>query len=228
MEPYWDTHNPYFIVKRLLDLTVALAVAAPAALLVGVGAFAMKRSSAGPAFFVQERPGYKGKAFRLYKLRTMIIETERNGQTLGDMQRTTKMGSLLRKLSIDELPQLWNILKGEMSFLGPRPLLPKYLPLYSTEQMRRHDVPPGISGWAQVNGRNAITWEEKFRCDVWYVDNVSLRVDLGILVLTIGSVVMRTGVNAGASETMGEFRGAQAAEGGQESAWEEHREGRPA
>lgn len=166
--------------KRILDILLACVLGIPALLLVGVCYVAIKGETRGPAFFVQERPGYKGRIFRILKLRTMIVETEREGRRLSDMERMTKAGKFVRALSLDELPQIWNILKGEMSFIGPRPLLPDYLSLYSEEQMRRHDVRPGISGWAQVNGRNEISWEHKFERDVWYVDHLSFALDLKI------------------------------------------------
>ena len=169
-------YNRY--IKRVFDLIFAIIIAVPSLFLVAVCYVAIKLESKGPAFFVQERPGYKGKIFKIYKLRTMRVETEIDGRKLTDMERMTKSGAIIRKLSLDELPQVLNILKGEMSFIGNRPLLVKYLELYSPEQMRRHDVRPGISGWAQVNGRNELTWEQKFECDVWYVDNVSFLLDL--------------------------------------------------
>ncbi len=142
----------------------------------------------------------------------MIVETERNGKPLSDMERMTKTGKIIRKCSFDELPQLLNVLKGEMSFIGPRPLLISYLPLYSKEQMRRHEVRPGISGWAQVNGRNELTWEQKFERDVWYVDHVSFRLDMKILYMTIRNVLNHSGINAGVGETMELFKGNQTVE----------------
>ena len=156
---------------------------------------------------MQERPGYKGKVFKIYKLRTMRVETVKDGKHLSDMERMTRSGRIIRMLSLDELPQILNILKGEMSFIGNRPLLVKYLPLYTPEQMRRHDVRPGISGWAQVNGRNEITWEQKFEKDVYYVDNVSFALDMKILFMTVKNVFARSGINAGVNETMQEFSG---------------------
>ncbi len=194
-------------IKRILDLILAIILSAPAFLIVVLCCIAIKIESKGPAFFVQERPGYKGKVFKIYKLRTMRVETVKDGKHLSDMERMTRSGRIIRMLSLDELPQILNILKGEMSFIGNRPLLVKYLPLYTPEQMRRHDVRPGISGWAQVNGRNEITWEQKFEKDVYYVDNVSFALDMKILFMTVKNVFARSGINAGVNETMQEFSG---------------------
>ena len=167
-----------------------------------------------PVIFSQQRPGKGGKIFRLYKFRTMTDERDEAGELLPDEQRLTRFGRLLRSTSLDELPELWNILKGDMSLVGPRPLLVKYLPLYSPEQARRHDVLPGLTGWAQVNGRNAITWEEKFRLDVWYVDHVSLVTDVKVLFLTVKKVFCREGISAAGEATMGEFRGCEVKQDG--------------
>lgn len=198
------SHKPgltsYYIVKRALDCIASLILLVPASILVSICYFGIKLETQGPAFFVQERPGYKGKLFKIYKLRTMIVETHRDGKPLADMERITKAGAIIRKFSIDELPQLLNVLLGQMSFIGPRPLLKEYLPLYTPEQMRRHDVLPGITGWAQVNGRNTLPWEEKFKQDVWYVDNISLLVDMKIFFLTLHRLISRRGINA--SETL--------------------------
>lgn len=194
-------------IKRALDLLLALLLCIPALPIVAVCYAGIKLETHGPAFFLQERPGKNGRIFLLYKLRTMIEETERDGVPLSDMERMTKTGRIIRACSFDELPQIWNVLRGDMSFIGPRPLLTKYLPLYTPEQMRRHDVLPGISGWAQVNGRNELTWEQKFERDVWYVDHVSFALDVKILFMTIRNVFQRSGVNAGVNETMVEFRG---------------------
>lgn len=199
--------KPYLVVKRILDLVFAVILGIPAALIIGVCYIAIKLETHGPAFFVQVRPGYHGKLFKLYKLRSMIPETERDGVPLTDMERITKTGAIIRKLSLDELPQIFNIIKGDMSFIGPRPLMPQYLERYSPEQARRHDVRPGISGWAQVNGRNELTWQQKFENDVWYVDHISFRLDVKIFWMTIVNVLKREGINAGADETMGEFMG---------------------
>ena len=199
-------YNRY--VKRVLDIIGALILFLPALIIVSLCYISIKIESRGPAFFVQQRPGYKGKIFNIYKLRTMRVETEKDGKKLSDMERMTKTGVVIRKLSLDELPQILNILKGEMSFIGNSPLLVKYLDYYTPEQMRRHDVRPGISGWAQVNGRNELTWEQKFERDVWYVDNVSFTLDVKILFMTIKNVVfLHRGVNAGINETMQEFHG---------------------
>lgn len=202
-------YNRFF--KRLLDVLIALILFIPALGIVTICYLAIKIESKGPAFFVQERPGYKGKVFKIYKLRTMRVDTEKDGRKLSDMERMTKTGVVIRKLSLDELPQILNILKGEMSFIGNRPLLVKYLDYYTPEQMRRHDVRPGISGWAQVNGRNELTWEQKFERDVWYVDNVSFTLDVKIFFMTIKNVFNHCGVNAGINETMQEFTGSREA-----------------
>lgn len=200
---------PYLWVKRGLDMCLALLLLPLAGVLVGLCAVGIRLESPGPAFFVQKRPGYKGKIFSIYKLRTMCMETERDGRPLTDMERMTHIGRIIRACSIDELPQLINILKGDMSFIGPRPLLVEYLPLYTEEQMRRHDVLPGISGWAQVNGRNEISWEQKFERDVWYVDHVSFGLDMRILWMTVCNVLRRQGINAGAGDTMADFTGSE-------------------
>ena len=155
-----------------------------------------------PILFRQKRPGYKEKIFGIYKFRTMTNEKDANGNLLPDDKRLVGIGKFIRSTSLDELPQLFNVLKGEMSFVGPRPLLEEYLPLYNQKQKRRHDVKPGITGWAQVNGRNAISWEQKFDYDVWYVDNQSFWLDLKILVMTIRKVLVRDGISAEGEATM--------------------------
>lgn len=160
-----------------------------------------------PVLFYQARPGLKGKLFMMVKFRTMINAKDDRGSLLSDSERLTRLGQFLRSSSLDELPELWNVLKGEMSLVGPRPLLMEYLPLYSTEQARRHEVRPGITGWAQVNGRNAISWDEKFALDVWYVDNRSLWLDLKIIWLTIGKVFKREGISAAGEATISKFEG---------------------
>lgn len=162
----------------------------------------------GPVLFRQERPGKNGKIFMLYKFRTMSTRLyDKNGHELSDFERMTKIGRFLRKTSVDELPQLFNILKGDMSFIGPRPLLTEYLKLYSPEQMRRHEVLPGISGWAQVNGRNTLTWNEKFSYDVYYVDHYGFGMDMNIFFKTIENVIRQDGINSGKENTMEKFKG---------------------
>jgi len=163
-----------------------------------------------PVIFRQERPGLHGRPFRMIKFRTMRNATDAAGNPLPDAQRMTRVGTFLRSSSIDELPELWNVLRGEMSLVGPRPLLMEYLPLYSPEQARRHDVKPGITGWAQINGRNALSWDEKFALDVWYVDNRSFLLDLKILALTVKKVVVREGISQQGQATMEKFRGSAA------------------
>lgn len=161
----------------------------------------------GTPFFRQTRPGRHGKLFRIVKFKTMTDEKDDRGELLPDERRLTRAGRLVRSLSLDELPQLFNVLAGQMSFIGPRPLLPEYLPLYSAEQARRHDVRPGITGWAQVNGRNSIGWDRKFELDVWYVDHLSLLLDARIILLTLAKVVQRQGISAEGSATMEKFTG---------------------
>lgn len=192
--------------KRFLDILLVLILLIPAVFIIAACYMGIKLETKGPAFFVQRRPGKSGKIFRLYKLRTMLVETKRDGNPLSDMERMTKTGRIIRACSFDELPQLWNILKGEMSFIGPRPLLVQYLQYYTPEQARRHEVLPGISGWAQVNGRNEISWEQKFEHDVWYVDHVSFLLDVKIFWMTIINVLTCKGINSGADETMRLFR----------------------
>lgn len=160
-----------------------------------------------PIVFSQERPGLNGVPFRMYKFRSMTNDTDEEGNLLPDHLRLTRFGKILRSTSLDELPALWNVLKGDMSLVGPRPLLVEYLPLYSKEQARRHDVRPGITGWAQVNGRNAISWEDKFKLDVWYVDNRSFWLDIKILLLTVKKVFVREGISAEGHATMEKFTG---------------------
>lgn len=199
--------RPYARVKRGLDLLLALLLLPPAALLVGGCALILWMETGEFPFFVQERPGYRGEIFRMYKLRTMRTETEREGKPLSDMERMSKAGRRIRAMSLDELPQLLNILKGDMSFIGPRPLLTAYLPLYTEAQKHRHDVLPGISGWAQVNGRNEISWEQKFERDVWYAEHMSFQLDVKIFWMTLCKVLGREGVNADAQDTMADFTG---------------------
>lgn len=173
----------------------------------------MVRTKLGsPILFKQERPGLNGKIFKMYKFRTMTNETDENGELLPDEVRLTKFGKFLRSSSLDELPEMFNILKGDMSIVGPRPLLVKYLPLYSERQSHRHDVRPGLTGYAQVNGRNAISWEEKFELDIFYVNNSSFMVDLMIFFKTIKKVFDREGISSSTSVTMEEFKGSREAE----------------
>ncbi|CAH1211269.1 putative sugar transferase EpsL [Paenibacillus auburnensis] len=194
--------KPYLIVKRIFDCffaSILLVIASPIML---AAIIAIKKDSHGPVLFRQERPGLNGKVFTVFKFRTMSLEKDSKGNLLPDIERMTKVGSFLRKSSIDELPQLINVIKGNMSFIGPRPLLVQYLEYYTPEQARRHDVTPGISGWAQVNGRNAISWEEKFKYDVWYVDHMCLLLDLKIVYKTIKNVLEREGINNSQTDTM--------------------------
>lgn len=200
------------LIKRLLDLVAAagaLIIFAPIMLVV---ALAIRARTGGPALFTQDRPGLHGRIFKIYKFRSMTNERDAHGELLPDEQRLFPLGRLIRRTSLDELPQLFNVLKGELSLVGPRPLLVKYLPLYTPEQARRHDVPPGITGWAQVNGRNAISWEERFALDVWYVDHWSIGLDLKILAMTALKVVKRADVSAEGHVTMPEFTGSSRSE----------------
>jgi lipopolysaccharide/colanic/teichoic acid biosynthesis glycosyltransferase len=196
-------------MKRLFDVVVAalalLVFSLPLLLLMGL----VRRRLGSPVFFRQMRPGLHGRPFMMVKFRTMTDARGPNGELLADAERLTPFGRFLRASSLDELPELWNVLKGEMSLVGPRPLLMAYLPLYSKEQARRHDVRPGITGWAQVNGRNALSWEDKFKLDIEYVDNHSLLLDLKILWLTVRKVLVREGISAQGEATMPAFTGSQ-------------------
>lgn len=194
--------------KRVFDFTIALV----ALLLIGwflalVAIWLHFANKGAGAFFFQERPGKDGKIFKVIKFKTMTDERDANGELLPDEARLTKVGTFVRSTSIDELPQLINVLKGDMALIGPRPLLVQYLPLYSKEQMRRHEVRPGISGWAQCHGRNQISWTEKFKLDVWYVDNISLVTDLKVIFITIKKVLFREDINSDNDATMEDFDG---------------------
>lgn len=196
--------------KRAFDIAVILAGAIFTGPLAALVALLVRANIGSPVFFIQRRPGLHGVAFNLIKFRTMKNAVGNDGMLLPDAERLTPFGRFLRSTSLDELPELWNVLKGEMSLVGPRPLLMEYLPRYSAEQGRRHEVRPGITGWAQVNGRNALSWEEKFSYDVWYVDNHSLRLDLRILALTMLKIVKREDISAKGSATMPVFLGSAA------------------
>lgn len=194
--------------KRIIDFTISLVVLLiiwPFLLVVTIWLhFANKGAG---AFFFQERPGKNGKVFKVVKFKTMTDECDDNGNLLSDADRLTKVGIFVRSTSIDELPQLINVLKGDMSLIGPRPLLVQYLPLYSKEQARRHEVRPGITGWAQCHGRNQISWTERFKLDVWYVDNLSLLTDLKVIFITIKKVLLREDINSNNDATMEDFNG---------------------
>lgn len=193
--------------KRLLDAALAAALLILLGPLLLLLALLVALSLGRPVLFAQQRPGYQGRPFRLLKFRTMTHAAGADGRLLPDADRLTRVGRLLRATSLDELPELWNVLCGHMSFVGPRPLLMEYLPLYSVEQRRRHDVRPGITGWAQVNGRNELTWEKKFELDVWYIDHQSFVLDVRILLLTLRSVLFARGVSQSGHATMPRFRG---------------------
>jgi lipopolysaccharide/colanic/teichoic acid biosynthesis glycosyltransferase len=194
--------------KRFLDILLsglALLCLSPILLIVTIWLhFANKGAG---AFFTQERPGKNAKIFKIYKYKTMTDERDANGELLPDADRLTKVGKFVRSTSIDELPQLWNVFIGDMSLIGPRPLLIQYLPLYSAEQARRHEVRPGITGWAQCHGRNSISWTDKFKLDVWYVDHISFSTDIKIIFTTIKKVFVREGINSSDTDTMEDFDG---------------------
>lgn len=194
-------------MKRLFDFLVSFIMIICLCWLFVIVGMLIKMKLGSPIVFTQPRPGKNGKVFNVYKFRSMTDERDDHGELLPDEIRLTKFGQLLRKLSLDELPQLFNVLKGDMSFVGPRPLLVEYLPLYNARQARRHDVRPGITGWAQVNGRNAISWEQKFEYDVWYVENQSLLLDVKILFLTVKKVFISEGISAEGQATMTKFTG---------------------
>ena len=195
------------IIKRSFDIFTSglgLIILSPLLMIISLIIFIQMGR---PVLFIQMRPGLNGKPFYMYKFRTMTSEKDERGNLLPDEQRLTRLGRFLRSTSLDELPELFNVLKGDMSLVGPRPLLMQYLDRYTSEQARRHEVKPGITGWAQVNGRNAITWEEKFALDVWYVDNRSLLLDIKILAMTVVKVFRREGISAAGEATMTEFMG---------------------
>jgi sugar transferase EpsL len=195
--------------KRLLDVLVTLPALIVLSPLLAILALLVRVKLGTPVLFRQQRPGLQGKPFTIYKLRTMTDARAADGQLLSDTERLTKFGRFLRSTSLDELPELLNVLKGEMSLVGPRPLLMQYLKRYTPEQARRHEMRPGITGWAQIKGRNAITWEQKFELDVWYVDHVSFALDIRIMALTVWKIFKREGVNQPGQATMQEFKGSK-------------------
>jgi len=194
-------------IKYIIDFIISLIlllISLPVILIVGMF---LSVSGIGNPFFIQQRPGKDSNIFSLIKFKTMSDEKDKEGKLLPDAQRLTRAGKLVRSYSLDELPQLVNVLKGDMSLIGPRPLLPSYLPLYNTRQARRHEVRPGITGWAQVNGRNAISWEERLEMDAWYVENLSFKLDMKILILTVSKVIKREGISSANAATMKKFSG---------------------
>lgn len=196
-------------MKRFFDFCVALGALTVLLLPLAVVALLVRVKLGQPVLFRQVRPGLHGQPFMMVKFRTMTDAREANGQWLSDADRLTAFGRFLRSTSLDELPELWNVLRGEMSLVGPRPLLMEYLPLYSAEQLRRHEVRPGITGWAQVHGRNALSWEDRFKLDIWYVDNQSVWLDLRILGMTVRKVLAREGIHAAGEATVSKFTGSK-------------------
>lgn len=194
-------------IKRFLDFSLSLLALILLSPLMLVTAVLVRVKLGAPVIFRQPRPGKDGKIFYLYKFRSMTAQRDESGALLPDEARLTRFGRILRSTSLDELPELWNILRGDMSIVGPRPLLVKYLPLYTEEQRHRHDVRPGLTGWAQVNGRNALDWEERFRLDVWYAQHIRFALDAKIVFRTVGAVLSRNGISSATSETMEEFTG---------------------
>lgn len=194
--------------KRVIDIAASGGTLLVLAIPLGIVTLWLHFANKGAgAFFLQERPGKNGKVFRIVKFKTMTDQRDKDGNLLPDEQRITKVGRVVRSTSIDELPQLWNVLKGDMSLIGPRPLLKEYLPLYSPEQARRHEVRPGITGWAQCHGRNAISWTEKFKLDVWYVDNISFKTDCSIVWTTLKKTLGHKDINSATAATMEAFNG---------------------
>jgi len=195
------------LIKRFFDFFGSIIIIIILLPVLTTLAILLRKYLGSPIVFRQKRPGLNGKIFTFYKFRTMINEKGKNGKLLEDKDRITKFGLFLRKTSLDEFPSLWNVLRGDMSFVGPRPLLMEYLDHYNSEQARRHDVKPGITGWAQINGRNAICWEDKFKLDIWYVDNRTIRLDIKILFLTIWKVLTAEGINQVGHVTVEKFKG---------------------
>jgi lipopolysaccharide/colanic/teichoic acid biosynthesis glycosyltransferase len=194
-------------IKALIDLILGIIGTIGAMPILLPAAILLTFANRGNPFFFQKRPGKNGKIFTIVKFKTMNDRKDKNGNLLPDNERLTTIGRLVRKTSIDEIPQLWNVLTGDMSLVGPRPLLPEYLKLYNKTQMRRHEVRPGITGWAQVNGRNAVSWQQKFEYDVWYVDHISFLLDVKILLLTVKKVFKSEGIAAEGAATVGRFKG---------------------
>ena len=194
-------------MKRIFDILVSIFSLILLSPVIAITAYFIHKKLGSPVLFRQVRPGLNGKPFEMIKFRTMKDAVDKNGQSLPDSERLTPFGIKLRSTSLDELPELWNVLKGDMSLVGPRPLLMEYLPLYSQEQNHRHNVRPGVTGWAQINGRNAISWQDKFKLDVWYVENQSLWLDIKIIFLTIKKVLVKEGISADEHVTMPEFTG---------------------
>lgn len=195
------------MIKRLFDIVASACGLLLLAPVIAIVAWQIRRKLGSPVLFRQVRPGLNGEPFEMTKFRTMRDAVDAADKPLPDSARMTPFGSFLRSSSLDELPELWNVLKGDMSLVGPRPLLMEYLPLYNPEQYRRHEARPGVTGWAQINGRNALSWDEKFKLDVWYVDNRSFWLDLKIIFLTIKKVVVRDGISAEGEATMSKFKG---------------------
>lgn len=194
-------------MKRLLDIIVSFFALLLFSPIIALVSWKIRKNLGSPVLFRQTRPGLNGRPFEMVKFRTMKDATDMHGNILPDVERMTSFGNKLRSSSLDELPELWNVLKGDMSLVGPRPLLMQYLPLYNKEQARRHEVRPGVTGWAQINGRNAISWEDKFKLDMWYVDNRSFWLDVKILLLTVKKVLMKDGISAEGHVTIEPFRG---------------------
>ncbi|MBC2382874.1 sugar transferase [Pseudomonas sp. WS 5106] len=195
------------MLKRSIDIVASFFGLLFLSPIIAFVAWQISRKLGSPVLFCQVRPGFRGKPFKMIKFRTMKDAFDSQGNALPDSERMTAFGSFLRSSSLDELPELWNVLKGDMSLVGPRPLLMEYLPLYNAEQLRRHDALPGVTGWAQINGRNALSWDDKFKLDVWYVDNQTIWLDLKIVFLTVKKVLVREGISGDGEVTMSKFTG---------------------
>lgn len=195
------------MIKRIFDIVASVFGLLLLAPVIAIVAWKIRRKLGSPVLFRQVRPGLNGQSFEMIKFRTMRDAIDATGNPLPDSERMTPLGSFLRSSSLDELPELWNVFKGDMSLVGPRPLLMEYLPLYSPEQYRRHEVRPGVTGWAQINGRNALSWDDKFKLDIWYVDNRSFLLDIKIILITIKKVIVRDGISADGEATMAKFTG---------------------
>lgn len=195
------------MIKRIFDIVASVFGLLLLAPVIAIVAWKIRLKLGSPVLFRQVRPGLNGQSFEMIKFRTMRDAIDATGNPLPDSERMTPLGSFLRSTSLDELPELWNVFKGDMSLVGPRPLLMEYLPLYSPEQYRRHEVRPGVTGWAQINGRNALSWDDKFKLDIWYVDNRSFLLDIKIILITVKKVIVRDGISADGEATMAKFTG---------------------